>query len=888
MGEVYRATDTKLDREVAIKVLPSSLSQDQERLARFEREAKVLAQLSHPNIATVHGFEESDGTCFLVMELVAGEDLSQRIHRGVLSFREALDVAKQLTGALQAAHDKGIVHRDLKPANIRLTDDGQVKVLDFGLAKAMEDSSLHQEVSLEDSPTITDAFTQPGTILGTAAYMSPEQARGREVDRRTDIWAFGCVLFECLTGKKAFPGDDTTETLAGIIKGEPDWGLLPDDLPPNVPLLLRKCLAKGRRERLHDIADARLDLDQSSEVFTGAWSSITTPKQTPGPRPVLVATAVAVVTAVLVWFLKPTPAPLEVPARKVNIDLGAEGQLYYSDDSIRLSRDGMAMAFLYTEKGSQGGSHVHLRRLDRLESVPIRGTRDARAFCFSPDGAWLAYFSNSDNKIYKVALNGEESAVPLSTEASGVSSMDWMDDGWILFNGDYRDQLRRIPEDGGQSESVFNRVSEDERLSLPRSLPDGHGWMYTYTHKADEEAFSRIMLQKASGAPPSLLIEDARFARFVPPEYLVFVRNEMLFAQRFDLASSTLEGEAVRLGVNLDPQSFFDVADDGTVVFTQPGRKYGREEFAWLNRQGNRQSILLAETGIGHFALSSDGSKLAYVEDEYLLGGNKEKVWLYETETENRRLLTSQEGKKTSLLWSPDDKQVVFALEKGESSDIFAVSADGLRTIRPVLESPNDLMPYAWHPTERKLLYGEWVPGERNLRTQLWVATFSEGEPNEWTLIEKEHYAEVEPHESGGASFSPDGNWIVYSSKEDRVGHLFIDQYPEPRSPRKITFEGLDSYNPQWWPEQHELVFLRRETKGSRLHHVYVANYRERDGVYQFDRPQRWQNGLVVRHVFNLEPDGQELLVRQYGSRLDHVVLFENAISAALRKLDER
>ncbi len=426
MGEVYRATDTKLDREVAIKVLPPSLAQDTERLARFERKAKVLAQLSHANISTVHGFDRHEGTAFLVMEYVEGEDLSERLRRGPLPIDEAIDTCRQVAEGLEAAHGKGIIHRDLKPANIKVTSEGQVKVLDFGLAKALADDEVgrayprtvgqdgrppapgttsgalggngsrvrspHQEVSPEDSPTITDAFTQPGTILGTAAYMSPEQARGREVDRRTDIWAFGCVLFESLTGKKAFPGDDTTETLAGIIKGEPDWGLLPDDLPPNVPLLLRKCLAKGRRERLHDIADARLDLDQSSEVFTGAWSSITKPRKGSGARPVFAALVFAAFTAALTWFLKPTPAMLELPVRKVNIDLGAEGHLFYENESIRLSRDGKVMAFLFTETGSQGGSRLYVRHLDRLESVPVQGARDARAFCFSPDGAWIAFF----------------------------------------------------------------------------------------------------------------------------------------------------------------------------------------------------------------------------------------------------------------------------------------------------------------------------------------------------------------------------------------------------------------------------------------------------------------------------------------------------------------
>ena len=274
MGEVYRATDTKLDREVAIKVLPESFAQDRERLARFEREAKVLAQLNHTNIAGVYGFDQDDGVWFLVMEYVEAEDLSARLKKGKLPVEETLEVGKQIAEALEAAHEKGIVHRDLKPGNIKISEDGKVKVLDFGLAKAMagETSIITTNANLADSPTITDAFTQPGTILGTAAYMSPEQARGKQVDQRTDIWAFGCVLYECLTGKKCFAGEDVTETLAGIIKGDPDWELLPTGTPPGVLFLLKKCLVKHRQSRLHHIADARVDLEQVSKNSPGFYS----------------------------------------------------------------------------------------------------------------------------------------------------------------------------------------------------------------------------------------------------------------------------------------------------------------------------------------------------------------------------------------------------------------------------------------------------------------------------------------------------------------------------------------------------------------------------------------------------------------------------------------
>ena len=910
MGEVYRATDTKLDREVAIKVLPAVMATDKERLARFEREAKVLAQLSHANIATVHGFDHHEGTSFLVMEHVTGEDLSERLRRGALPVEEAIEIGQQIAEALEAAHARGIVHRDLKPANIKVTAEGHVKVLDFGLAKALEadsevgraypqsttaegDGSRGRSPHLEDdSPTITDTFTKPGTILGTAAYMSPEQAKGKSVDGRTDIWAFGCVLFESLTGKRAFAGGDSTETLAAIIRGEPDWSLLPKDVSPLLRWLLTKCLTKDPRSRLQHIGDARLELTELASgsdflIGTSEASAIGNQSAKPGAGLMWTGvgfTAVALIASTLAWVLKPVPTSQAPPVRKVSIDLGVDGGLFYEDESIRLSRDGKSMAFLFTETESRGGAKLFLRSFNRLQPEEIQGAQDVRDFCFSPDGNWIAFFSYSDERIHKVSLSGEESDVHLS-EVHGrrISGMDWTDDGWILFGANGSEELRRIPEEGGDEQILFSRQTDSGTISLPHSLPDGGGWLFTVTDESDNEPAKKVMLQKAPNATPVILLDNAAAARFVRPGFLVFARDDMLFAQRFNLLTSQLEGQAVRLDVMMDPQSFFDVADDGTLVFTQPGRNWGRAQLAWLSRSGGRQAIQLGENGVGNFALSFDGNQIAYVEHESLTDSRND-LWLYEVETGNKRLLPSQDSKKGNLLWSPNDDWVIFGSEKDGAHHLFAIRADGSGQLQSLMESRYRLLAYSWHPTERKLLYAT-IDARGDRQDQLWVATFAGGENIEWTLVNNDFYADVSPRERGGASFSPDGKWIIYSSQEARQGHLFIDQYPNPSAPKKITFAGLDSYFPQWRPDQHELVFTRRETQGSRLHHIYVAKYRENGNSYDFDRPLRWNNGLVHRGVFGLDPMRPRLLVRQYGSLLNHVVLYENIIAVAEQKL---
>ena len=898
MGEVYQATDTKLDREVAIKVLPPAFAQDRVRLARFEREAKVLAQLSHTHIASVHGFDQHEGTAFLVMEHVSGEDLSQRLKRGPLPVDEAIEIGRQIAEGLEAAHVKGIIHRDLKPANIKLDSEGNIKVLDFGLAKATVASAVPNELGAaqatgidSDSPTLTAEFTQPGAVLGTAAYMSPEQARGKTLDQRTDIWAFGCVLFECLTGERPFSGENTADTLAAVMRSEPDWSRLPKDLSPLLRRLLVKCLSKDPRSRLQHIGDGRLELTElandSSVHLVSAESSCGTgfnhKSSLKMPAVMVAMVLVAIIAAVLSWTLKPLPIAPDPRVRTVSVDLGVEGSLYYSDDSLRLNRDGTAMAFLFSEADGGGGSKLFLREFDRINPREIPEAEDAREFCFSPEGDWIAFLSRKSDRLLKVSLAGEGAVVPLSDVIDESEGMDWTSDGWILSTAGRGTKLIRIPENGGAAELLFETDSSQEEIFQPRAFPEGQGWLFSVSGVGREGRSARIMAQKGPGTLPVTILEEAKAARFVPPDYLFYERNETLFVQRFDLSTLSVKGGEVSVGVNLGHQSFFDIADDGTLVYTQLGRQFGQMELMWLSRQGIRQSLKQMINGNDHFDMLPQGDNVAYVEREFPADGDFE-LWVHDIANGTRRLLTSSPEKMPSLLWSPDGDAVVFGSSGEGKFRIYRAQADGSGQVQSLVQGPNRLAPYSWHPTERKLLYGEYVPGVKG-KVELWVATFSGTDSREWDLLRKEHYTDITPRESGDASFSPDGKSIVYSSQEAGIGHLFINQYPELRAPMKITFEGFDSYSPQWWADQHELVFLRREAMGSRLHHVYVAKYREIDGGYQFDRPQPWERGLVQRGTFSIDPKGHRLLVGQYASLIDHFVLHENIVTVAERKL---
>ena len=529
MGEVWRARDTKLDRDVALKVLPDAFTSDPDRLARFEREAKVLASLNHPNIGHIYGLEEAEGTKALVLELVEGPTLADRIAEGPIPVDEALPIAKQIAEALEAAHEQGIIHRDLKPANVKVKADGTVKVLDFGLAKAFQPDA--SGASASESPTIslTAAATQMGMVIGTAAYMSPEQARGKPVDRRVDIWAFGAVLFEMLTGTKPFPGDDVSQTLARVIDRDPDWNALPRDVPPALSTCVRRCLQKDPRQRVRDIGDVRLAMEGAFETTVSAsQAGALQPAGWRQALPWVAALALAVTTGFAVWTFKASPAApivrFEIPPAELMTFPGGARALTLSPDGTRL---------VY-----EANQQLYVRMRDQREAAPIRGTEGGTAPFFSPDGQWIGFFTA--NQLKKVSINGGAPTTLCDVQA-GLSGT-WGPDGTIVYGILGPTGLSRVSAAGGTPEAFSTRQEGEGDHDYPDFLPSGDAVLFTIG-QPDQWDDAQLVVQSLDTSERHVVLEGGFYGRFVPTGHLVYARAGGLMAVPFDLRTRRVTGD---------------------------------------------------------------------------------------------------------------------------------------------------------------------------------------------------------------------------------------------------------------------------------------------------------------------------------------------------------
>jgi eukaryotic-like serine/threonine-protein kinase len=783
MGEVWCATDTNLGRQVAIKILPDAFAHDPERLARFEREAKTLASLNHPNIAQIYGLEKTDSIRALVMELVEGPTLADRIGQGPIPIDEALPIAKQIAEALEAAHEQGIIHRDLKPANIKLRADGMVKVLDFGLAKALAPARASD---LSQSPTISSpAMTRIGVIVGTAAYMSPEQGRGQSVDKRTDIWAFGCVLFELVTGRRAFGGDIVADTLAAVVRAEPDWSALPGATPQSIHRLLRRCLEKDRRRRLADIADARYDLEeaQALQPLSPGWAVV--------PRASIGLLVAATILGILVGALmmevwrRSLPMPSDIPTTaqllRVVIDLPSGASLPLARNRvIALSSDGRRLAYV-GQSASDTMAYLHDMRESTFAAVP--GTEGATSVFFSPDGRWLGFLTA--DKVKKVALDGGSPITLCNANLPRRAS--WTHDDTIYFdqNPGAAGYVSRVAAAGGDPVTVIP-ASEEGRRTFSQMLPDGRTALMSVSTRNISADYADVILVSVATGQSTLLIRSAYDAQYLASGYMIFARASNLLAVPFDASRSEVTGEPVLVASGASSRSMSGnegiqaaVSESGLLAYV-PGDDQAIGRLAWVDRRGASEFLPLSAAPYRALDLSPNDQRVAvHVADvtDFIL--------VHDLVRRESRRLAASEGRGWPV-WSPDSSKLAFAAWQSLArSSVRSRDVDRGDEMELLPASTGNVRPSAWSPTRSVL--GLDLP-----RRGLGMALLTIGGGLDQIFDER--------FEHGEATFSPDGRWVAYRSNETGRGEIFVRPTVNVISSggRQISNEG--GAEPVWCP----------------------------------------------------------------------------------------
>ena len=778
MGEVYLADDISLGRKVALKFLPETFAADPERMARFEREARLLASLNHPNIAAIYGLEQAEGKRFIVMELVEGETLAQRLSKGPLPVDESLGICKQIAEGLEAAHEKGVIHRDLKPANVMITEGDKVKILDFGLAKALSDET--QSVDSSHSPTLTEAMTRPGVILGTAAYMSPEQAKGKSVDKRADIWAFGCILYECLTGKRPFEGETVTETLAAILRGEPDWQALPANVPPNIELVLRHTLERDMNKRFRDASDARVLVEaaaSSSAIFQRDSISIWNSLRRALPIGALSLILVSAATGIMVWHVKPSTDTRSISRFSVSLP---PGQGWWNQfPLLALSPDGTNLAYVAIQGGKR---QIYLRRMDSFDVTPILGTEQAIGPFFSPDGQWLGFYISG--KLMKVSVQGGN-PLPLADAASYVTGASWGENGAIILAAAYGVKgLTQVPETGGSLNPVASNESGSAALRWPHFLPGGRAILFTAYQRNVED--SRIMVRSLKTGEEKILVDGGTDGRYVPTGHLVYARQGNLYAVPFDLERLEVRGPPgpVLQGVlqSVEGIAHYAFSNQGTLAYIRGSVGVAEErDLVWVDRSGKEQSLGVPQRSYFNPRLSPDGKRIALV-----IQGANDEIWTYDISNRKFNRLTFQ-GRNITPVWTPDGKRIVFRSDRGGNGrlNLFWLPADGSSGAERLTVSDNNDAPNAFSPDGKSLIFGRILPTSGS---DLWILPFgSKGKP--FPLLET-RFSE------GFATFSPDGRWFAYQSDESGQNEVYVQRFPGPEGVWQVSTDG--GTNPIW------------------------------------------------------------------------------------------
>jgi serine/threonine-protein kinase len=883
MGEVYRARDARLGRDVALKILPGAFASDADRMARFQREAQVLASLNHPNIGAIHGLEEADGVRALVLELVEGPTLADRLASGSglqtpghagspkpgaggLPLDEVLPIARQIVDALEAAHERGIVHRDLKPANIKIRPDGTVKVLDFGLAKAI--GSVAQDFSpaaggCKDphditSPTLTTpAMTGIGMIMGTAAYMSPEQAKGRPVDKRSDVWAFGCVLYEMLTGRRAFQGDDVADTLATVLKSDPDWSLLPADTPPSIRRLLRKCLVKDPKSRVPDISVARFEI---GEVLSGA------PQEAPAAAPVVrrpprgrtlaamagVAVAAAAAAVLGTWtFLRPSPEPVTrlTMQRPDSTPMGSASV----NHDVAITPDGRRIAYVVGDGAV--GQELAVRSLDQLEPLKFSGIGNPVAPFTSPDGKWVGYFDNITSSLRKVPIVGGSALTigPYSGQGRGAS---WGDDDKIVFATlEPTAGLMRVAAGGGTPEMLTKPDPAKGEVDhwFPDVLPGARGVLFTLVPIASTiAAGGQIALLDLQTGQWRVLIPGGSFARYAPSGHIVYGAGGTLRAVGFDLERLQLVGDPVPVLEHVMTKGSgaanFDLAQNGTLAYLSGDAMGGSlRSLAWIDRDGREEPITAPTRAYAYPRLSPDGTKVALdIRDQ------ENDVWIWDLVRRTLTRLTFDPGVNRGVAWTPDGKRLAFSAQRDGTENVYWQASDGTGTAERLTEGKRPQLPNAFTPDGTQLLFQE--PGAAPYDAYKMNVT---GDRKIEPLLANPGYSER------NAEVSPDGRWVAYQTNESGQEEIYVRPFPNIDAGRWQVSNGGGS-RPAWARNGKELFYFLQP---GRIMAVPIQT----GTTFSAGNPVEVVKGQFIApqdgRTYDVSPDGKRFLVIKDATR---------------------
>jgi Tol biopolymer transport system component len=851
MGEVYRARDTRLGRDIALKVLPDLFAADPDRIARFEREAHLLASLNHPQIAAIYGFEVAAEPAVagkpalraLVLELVDGPTLADRLTVGPLPLDEALRIAGHIADALEAAHALGIIHRDLKPANIKVRADGTVKVLDFGLAKMLERDAAPASMTL--SPTLSVHGTSAGLILGTAAYMSPEQARGLPVDRSTDVWSFGCVLFEMIAGRRVFDiGGTVSDAVAAILRSEPDWPALPASTPPPVRRLLRRCLAKDLRNRLHDIADARLEL---ADALSG--SEAAAPQLTSGARgshrwltiAALAAAGVAILAAGALTLRTP-PADTRVFRSSISIPATLTGT---PASRMAISPDGTRLVFGAPD--ATGRVLLWVRPLDGLAAQPLTGTEGASAPFFSPDGRFVAFVAS--NKLKKIDLSGGPAMTLADTNFAVRGS--WNKNDLILFSPSGSSPIASVKASGGAvptTVTTLDSAAGETRHSYPFFLPDGRHFLFLAS-KSNEPV--GVYIGSLDSPDRKRLLDGASNVQYASG-HLLFLRGPTLMAQKFDPNTLAVTGDVMLVAEQVSTMvgsrtGAFSVSENGVLAYQMQAA--AQSNLVWFDRSG-RQIARLGETAdFGEVSLSPDGARAAVSALEP--GASGRDIWVFDVARGLRTRFTFDPEEETTPIWSPDGLRLVFSKARNGRLELFEKASSGAGSEKELLSDPVSKYGLSWSPDGRHLLYAIGVSAQSSRLAVLNMV----GDPKPTQLL-KSSFDETP------AVFSPDGRWIAYSSNESGRYEVYVTGFTERSGKWQVSVAGGD--RPRWRRDGRELFYLSGNklmsaavTIDDRGFAIGAANPlfdvrpSDRTGVF----------GVRMMHVYDVTADGQRFIV---------------------------